>query len=388
MRTRRDLSVEHLVRSAHAVAGGAWSCPADDIRLEGLRRLVDDIRSGAPRDAAAMQALRLNLSRLIAASIAADMGGDSPSSRASGQEDGPIFVTGFGRTGSTFVHNLLALDPRAHAPRLWELWYPAPPPTPQSYVDDERIALTQSMLDHFDSVSPMLQRIHPMDPQAPDECNHLMLHTTHLAMMYDAPGYWEWLRQLDDRALRSLLSHYKTQVGYLQRHFAGRRWVSKSLAHLHFMPVLFDVFPNAKIVRLHRDPCDLIPSLCSLYANLRKLFQTTVDPVSVGAMVSDVFFDGMDRMMRSANGISNCIDIHFNEMTADPIGTVSDIYARFGYEYGLDHERAMKDYIASRPRAMKSSHSYSLEEFGVTRTGLTERSEAYLCWLHQRTEPH
>jgi hypothetical protein len=205
--------------------------------------------------------------------------------------------------------------------------------------------------------------------------------------MYDAPGYWEWLRQLDNRALRSLLSNYKAQVGYLQRHFAGRRWVSKSLAHLHFMPVLFDVFPGARIVRLHRDPCDLIPSLCSLYASLRKLFQTTVDPVSVGAMVSDVFFDGVDRMMRSANGSSrNCIDIRFDTMTANPIGTIADIYARFGYEFGADHETAMKQYIAGMPRAMKSSHSYSLEEFGLTRTGLTARSEPYLRWLRERTE--
>jgi hypothetical protein len=387
MRGHRELSVEQLLKSVQAASGVAWSFPEDDLRLDGLRRLVAELAVNARRDAAKMQALRLDLSRLIAASLAVEADGEGPAPTTDQPQSGPLFVIGFGRTGSTFIHNLLALDPKARAPRLWELWYPTPARKPESYADDRRIVLARSMLDYFEKASPLISQIHPMDAEGPDECNHLMLHNTHLAMMYGAPGYWEWLKQLDNPQLRRLFSHYRTQVHYLQRFFAGRRWLSKSLAHLHFLPVLFDVFPNAKVIRLHRDPCELVPSLCNLYANLRKLFQESVDPVGVGRMVSDVFLDGMDRMMRSASDRTSRdhVDVMFREMIANPIGTVANIYARFGYDYTPEFDRAMRHYLADAPKAMRSNHSYGLEEFGLTRKSLTERSESYLSWLHGRT---
>jgi hypothetical protein len=387
MRACQPLSLEHVVQSAEAMAGARWRIPSDDLRREGLRRLVADVGERARRDPGRTQALRLEISRLIAASIA--VVADEAASPPVPEQDagGPLFVIGFGRTGSTFLHNLLALDPEARAPQLWELWYPSPPPRPESYANDRRIGLARSMLEYFERAAPLILQIHPMDPQGPDECHHLMLHTTHMAMMCDAPEYWEWLSRLDDGGLRHLFSDYERQVRYLQRFFPGRRWVSKALAHLHYLPVLFDVFPGARVVRLHRDPCELIPSHCSLYANLRKLFQDPVDPANVGTMVSNVFFDGMERMMRSdgPDTSDRCIDITFRELVADPIGTVAEIYARFGYEYTVDFDHAMKGYLAGSPKAMRSHHSYGPEQFGLTRKGLTERSEAYLGWLHDRT---
>jgi len=132
MRGHRELSVEQLLKSAQAASGVAWSFPEDDLRLDGLRRLVAELAVNAHRDAARMQALRLDLSRLIAASIAVEADGEGPSPTTDQPQSGPLFVIGFGRTGSTFIHNLLALDPKARAPRLWELWYPTPAPKPES----------------------------------------------------------------------------------------------------------------------------------------------------------------------------------------------------------------------------------------------------------------
>jgi hypothetical protein len=386
MAADRTLSLEQLLRSAEAMAGARWQIPDDDPRVRGLQRLVGDVGTRDRRNPAKVQALRLEILRLIAASIAIAADGVASAPVPAEDATGPLFVIGFGRTGSTFLHNLLALDPAARAPQLWELWYPSPPPKPESYADDRRIALTRSMLEHFERTAPLILQIHPMDPQGPDECHHLMLHTTHMAMMYDARDYWEWLRQLGNGELHHLYSDYKRQIGYLQRFFPGRRWVSKALAHLHYLPVLFDVFPGARVVRLHRDPCELIPSHCSLYANLRKLFHDSVDPVDVGRMVSDIFFDGMERVMRAdaADTSRRYIDVMFHDLVANPIGTVADIYAHVGYEYSMDFDQAMKRYLAGSPKAMRSNHSYGLDEFGLTRRGLTERSEAYLSWLKER----
>lgn len=38
----------------------------------------------------------------------------------------PVFVMGLPRTGTTFIHRLLSLDPKVRAPLLWELLAPVP----------------------------------------------------------------------------------------------------------------------------------------------------------------------------------------------------------------------------------------------------------------------
>ena len=40
----------------------------------------------------------------------------------------PLFATGEPRTGTTFLHALLSLDPNSRALRFWEIMYPTPPP--------------------------------------------------------------------------------------------------------------------------------------------------------------------------------------------------------------------------------------------------------------------
>ncbi|MDT8368985.1 MAG: sulfotransferase, partial [Longimicrobiales bacterium] len=40
----------------------------------------------------------------------------------------PIFIVSLPRTGTTFLHGLLAADPANRIPRSWEVMYPSPPP--------------------------------------------------------------------------------------------------------------------------------------------------------------------------------------------------------------------------------------------------------------------
>ena len=44
----------------------------------------------------------------------------------------------------------------------------------------------------------------------------------------------------------------------------GRRWVLKTPHHLGFMDLLFEVFPDVRVIQTHRDPLQTIPSLASL----------------------------------------------------------------------------------------------------------------------------
>jgi hypothetical protein len=53
---------------------------------------------------------------------------------------------GFPRSGTTFLHNLMALHPEARALLRWELVHPVPPPEALTHATDPRIERTQRAL--------------------------------------------------------------------------------------------------------------------------------------------------------------------------------------------------------------------------------------------------
>jgi len=297
----------------------------------------------------------------------------------------PLFVAGFGRTGSTLLHNLLALDGNARVPLLWELWTPSPPPRPESYATDPRIEIAQRRLDGFTRADPLILQIHPMQARAPDECHWMMRHSPLTAMFYQAPEYWAWLKQLNDGELAELYSRYRLQVQHLQLFCRREHWLSKASSHLHFMPVLFDVFPDANVIRLHRHPCHAVPSLCSLVAGYRRLFSPQVDYHEVGMTILDMFTDGMRRSMAASQHRSQqIIDIRFEDLVIDPAAAVRRIYAQFGYRFGATFEQDLARAIENERTAVRPRHAYSLEQFGLSSAQVIERSANYLSWVQPR----
>jgi len=360
--------------------------PPRDLHVEGLRRLAAALQSEGRYDAGALRLLQREIfSRILAhLSFSNDLIAypgilDVPVPR-------PLLVTGFGRTGSTLLHNLLALDRQARAPLLWELWTPSPPPRPETSGSDPRIAIAQRRLDRFTAADPLIRQIHPMQAHAPDECHWMMLHTPLTAMLYQAPEYWAWLKGLGDGELGELYSHYRLQVQHLQLFDRRGHWLSKSSTHLHFMPVLFDVFADANLVRLHRHPCEAVPSLCSLVAGYRRLFTQRIDHREIGATILDMFVDGMARLMAAApqGWPAHGIDIRYRDLVADPVAQVRRIYADFGYRYGAAFEQDLTRHVENDRATARVRHSYTLEQFGLSRAEVIERSADYLRWVQPR----
>jgi hypothetical protein len=301
----------------------------------------------------------------------------------------PMFLIGFGRTGSTFLHHLLSLDAQARAPQLWELTEPSPPPRPESYDTDPRIRQLKMRIGSSSIVTPDIHKIHEIDAQTPDECQHMMWHGPHHITTggLKAPEYWQWLRNLGTEQLHVLYHSYKLQVQHLQLFYRRGHWVSKSLTHAHFFPVLFQVFPDARIVRLHSDPCQIIPALASLLAHLQIPYTRRVDFHELGQQTLDLFVDSMERTMQIDRKVSleHFIDVVFDDLTRNPIGVIRDIYSKFGYQYTSQFENEVRKFLQTEPITRQYKHVYTLEQFGLSRERILARSEEYLTWVEQRT---
>ena len=85
----------------------------------------------------------------------------------------PLVVLGLPRTGTTFLHSLLALDPNVRAPLKWELDYPSPRDVNDAEKDKEiRIKLAESdNLNAAKTFAPHILQLHDnSDVTRPEEC--------------------------------------------------------------------------------------------------------------------------------------------------------------------------------------------------------------------------
>jgi hypothetical protein len=294
----------------------------------------------------------------------------------------PLFVVGPPRTGTTLLYLLLALDPQVRAPRWWEVVAPVPPPVPDGERDDPRYRRCERDLARLHKYLPNLAVAHELGAADPHECNALLeasaLSLTFLLYLH-APTYANRLQRAAPAEAQEAYALFRRQVQILLMRAEGRRWVSKSPAHLGFLDSLATAFPDGGIVSTHREPLQSIPSICSLAAMTRSVSSDDVDLADVGRAMLDGFVEAARRAdaARAKMAPARVVDIAYPRLVADPVGTVRDLYAHFGYPYTPLFERRMRAWLAAHPPHPHGVHRYSLGQFGLDREEVFAATDDY-----------
>ncbi len=281
----------------------------------------------------------------------------------------PIFIAGLPRSGTTFLHSLLAEDPANRAPRMWEAIYPYPRHRAAGFGAGR--LKVQFQLRIYAHLSPGITSVQPMDADAPQECTEITSHvfkSPRFDAVYRVPSYHAWLDAsgYDDA--------YRFQGRFL-RHLQGpgeapRRWVLKSPDHLFSTDALAGVYPDAMLVFVHRDPGHVLASAARLTELMRAPFTEAIDRLEIGRKVADYWQDGMRRMVALADDPafplrSRLAHVQYRALVADPVGTVARIYEAFGLELSRQARAAMAAKIARAPNGGYGANRYRPEEFGI-----------------------
>ena len=290
----------------------------------------------------------------------------------------PIFVIGWPRSGSTFLHRLLGADPDTRTIPYWESWDPVPPRS----GPDLRGTQVERMLAQLERISPGYQAIHPMRADDAEECVALFMNdfrTLQLDIQYRVPGYARWLLAQDARIA---YESYRRQLQLIQHHRPhGMRFLLKDPTHLVHLETVVELFPHAKLVFTHRDPADVISSICSLYSHTRAILSDDVDARAIGAEVMDGYWPAaMDRALSLRERIdpARCIDVRHADVARDPLGSAAALYRALGLELGQSARDAMACFVA-RDAASRSEHAHALEGFGLRRESIRERFADYIA---------
>ena len=195
-----------------------------------------------------------------------------------------------------------------------------PPPQAATFATDPRIAEVQRAIDARANAA-RLQAIHPYGAQRPEQCLGLIdwgfVNQTYLAYQR-IPSYYECYLDADQRVI---YEHHRRMLQHLQARNPGE-WVLKWPKHLFGLDALLEVYPDARIVWTHRDPAKVIPSSVSFVGTLRSMNSPLFDPRRFGAEWTALEEMGLQRglSVRDRVGEDRFLDVHYNDLTADPVG--------------------------------------------------------------------
>jgi hypothetical protein len=243
----------------------------------------------------------------------------------------PLFVLGHWRTGTTILHELLALDPRHTAPTNYACF------APQHFLLTERwLGLEMQAL--LPPTRPMDRMRLDFDSPQEEEFALCLLGDyspyRFLAFPQIAPPTAELVD--GETATASVRSAWtKAFLGFLRALTVrdSRRLVLKSPVHLFRIKRLLEIFPTAQFVHVVRDPAETLPSTLALWRSL--LPSQAFESYHVAALQERVFEDFMEayerlELARPEFQPGQFVEVRYEELVRQPAKTLQSLYAKLG----------------------------------------------------------
>lgn len=292
----------------------------------------------------------------------------------------PWVIVGFQRSGTTFLQQLLSQSPASQGMPFWKVLSPDPG------LPDWRKRIRASEATFLNRwVNPESEVIHEILPKSFEECWWLFGHqigTLCFDFHFCLPKIKKLLETQSEK--EGLYDRYVKMLPYISGRDDQRPFVLKAPDHLWRLEELYRVFPQARVVWMHREPIDSITSFSALSAMHRRAVLGNVDPLSVGPHVSQTFHEGVASAMkfRADHPEKRIYDLRYSELVRDPVAAVAQLHSFFQDSATPEAGTEFARYLDRDPHRKKAKHVYSPEVYGLdpgtVREKFSEYRDAYL----------
>ncbi len=273
------------------------------------------------------------------------------------QVQAPMFILGHYRSGTTHLHNLLALDPQFAAPNLFQVF------NPHTFLTTERSAAPV--------VDRLVARRRYQDEMAqgagmPSEDEFALCTMTGLSpyMGWCFPGdgiaYDRYLtfRGVADEEVARWKHAITTFLKKLTVRF-GRPVVLKSPPHTARIRLLLSLFPDARFVNIHRNPYDVFRSERHTIRVVQPLLHFRKGPLQDGVdRIISVYTEMYDAYFEERELIQEgrLCDVGYEDLGREPVGVIGSIYESLGLSGFDDVRPKLESYLASIAGYRKNRH--------------------------------
>jgi hypothetical protein len=157
------------------------------------------------------------------------------------------------------------------------------------------------------------------------------------------------------------------------------RWTLKSPHHAIALEALTTVYPDARLVLLHRDPLVLCASVCSLIQTLSRTFSDADHTAYIAEHWPAMLEESISRIerFRTARPDLPVCDVLYADLMQRPVDTVARIYASLGLELGADAAASIAAYVEAHPKGEFGVHRYDLARYGLDAAALRKQFGDY-----------
>jgi hypothetical protein len=242
-------------------------------------------------------------------------------------EHPPIFIIGHWRSGTTYLHELLGLDPRHTYPTVYECT------SPNVFVWE--IPRIKALFGRsLPTKRPFDNMRWGFDAHGEDEfalCNmgvpspYINMAFPNGALLYREYLDLESLSDEEREAWKQALRTFVTQVTFIR----PKRIVLKSPTHTFRIRTLLEVFPDALFVHVVRNPYEVFPSTVHLWRTCCQSYGLQEPRLgSLEKCVYSTFLDMFAKLdeTRPLVAPGRFHELRYEDLCADPAGVMAGLY--------------------------------------------------------------
>ncbi len=260
--------------------------------------------------------------------------------------ENPVFIVGHWRTGSTFLHQLINLDPQFVAPTVF-----------QNSIPDSFLV---SRKYYEPIMTKVMEKKRPMDNVAlgfdePQEDEYGLMKLT-----LDSPLIKLIFPQNDDYFLKNYedfvpenVEKWKKEMFYFCKkldYASGKRLVLKNPFHSMRIPLLAGMFPKAEFIHISRNPYDVIPSTLNMWNivgsqnRLKKRWKAPrlEDVAAVCSRMTKKINTDLGKLPDETH-----YEIRFEDLEKNPVEELKKLYKYFNWDFTDSFENRIKSHLES-----------------------------------------
>ena len=297
--------------------------------------------------------------------------------------DRPVFLFGFPRAGTTFLHTLLSIDPANVAPAYWQLNLPSPPANDPAIDHSAAIRSMDENLVFQGWTRPEIAAMHPHGAELPEEdflAFEYSFVSTGFMGFVNVPSYVQDVVAGD---FSEAYRWHRKVLQALQIGAEGRRWMLKAPEHSLHVDTLVGEYPDALLVQHHRDPSKVMASVFSVLSAYRSNY--CAGNTSLGEDEARAF------MHMYAAGVTHAatfreipamaakfLDVQYLDLARDPVGCVRRVYGHAGIAFTAATEQRVAQWVAANRQGKNGKHRYQLGDYGLTQAEVHEAFADYI----------
>lgn len=244
----------------------------------------------------------------------------------------PVFIIGHWRSGTTFLHELLSHDPQFCYVSMWHTLLP------NSFLVME--PTKKFMAQFLPTTRPMDNIEVAVDGPYEEEAGLAVLGQWSFFHCFHFPRYAKrqysqsiHFEELTDEDVVQWKKNYFDLMKAVTYSNHGKRLVLKNPPNTARITTLMELFPDARFIHIYRNPY-------KVYLSTKRMRTKVLDKLALqhttDEQIENHVIDNYIRLMKSyfkqkdqiPDG--HLIEIRYEDLVADPMGQIREVYARLG----------------------------------------------------------